>query len=182
MADKSNAGLVSDCNALLATRDTLRGTAALNWSPDTPIARWNGIALGGSPLRVTKVKLSRQKERLDGHIPAEIGELAMLEELWLHNNRLSGTLPSELGDLSNLNWLFLSNNNLSGQIPQDLNKLELDRFWIHKNSFTGCVPYNLTLTREYKVDSGLPACAPSPTPTPTPTPTATPTLRESGTG
>ena len=103
--------------------------------------------LGGSPQRVTKLKLNRQKERLDGHIPAEIGELAMLEELWLHNNRLSGTLPSELGDLGNLNWLFLSNNKLSGQIPQDLNKLKLDRFWIHKNGFTGCVPYNLTLTR-----------------------------------
>ena len=187
VSDKSNMGLVADCNALLAARDTLRGTAALNWAPDTPIARWDGIALGGSPQRVTKVKLNSRKERLDGHIPAEIGELAVLEELWLHNNRLSGTLPSELGDLSNLSWLFLSNNKLSGQIPEDLNKLKLDRFWIHKNSFTGCVPYNLTLTRDFKADSDLPACAPpgsatptpvpgiTPTPTPTPVPGATPT-------
>ena len=181
VTDSSNTGLVSDCNTLLGMKDVLRGSAALNWSTSTSIARWDGITLGGSPQRVTKVKLNSQKERLDGHIPAEIGELAMLEELWLHNNRLSGTLPPELGDLGNLSWLFLSNNELSGQIPQDLNKLKLDRFWIHKNGFTGCVPYNLTLTREYKVESGLPACAPptgSPTPTPTPvagTPTPTPT-------
>ena len=173
VSDTSNLGLVADCETLLGMKDVLRGSAALNWSDSLPITRWDGVALGGSPSRVIKLKLNRQKERLDGHIPAEIGELAMLEELWLHNNRLSGTLPLELGDLGNLNWLFLSNNKLSGQIPENLNKLELDRFWIHKNDFTGCVPYNLTLTREYKADTGLPACAPpsgSPTPTPTPTP------------
>ena len=189
VTDKSNTGLVADCNALLAAKDTLRGTAALNWSTSTPIARWDGVTLGGSPQRVIKLKLNSRNERLDGRIPAEIGKLAMLEELWLHNNRLSGTLPPELGDLGNLSWLFLSNNKLSGQIPENLNKLKLDRFWIHKNGFTGCVPYNLTLTRDYKVDSGLPACAPpgdttptptpvpgvTPTPTPTPAPGATPT-------
>ena len=61
-----------------------------------------------------------------------------------------------MGDLPNLTWLFVSDNNLGGQIPEDLNNLTLDRLWLHRNSFTGCVPYNLTLTREYKVDSGLP--------------------------
>ena len=181
VSDRSNTGLVADCNTLLAARDTLRGTAALNWAPNTPISRWNGIALGGSPQRVTKVKL--QKRGLNGQIPAEIGSLAMLEELWLYTNALTGSVPSEMGNLSNLRLLFLADNKLSGQIPETLNNLTLDRLWLQKNSFTGCVPYNLTLTREYKVDRGLAACAPpgsgaTPTPTPTPaagTPTPTPT-------
>ena len=121
--------------------------------------------------RVTKIKL--QKKGLKGHIPAEIGSLEMLEELWLYTNELSGAIPSEMGDLSNLTWLFVSSNNLSGQIPETLNNLSLDRLWLQKNNFTGCVPYNLTLTREYKVDRGLPACAaPTGDGTPTPTPTA----------
>ena len=174
-----NPGLASDCETLLSLKDSLRGTATLNWSTDTPIASWNGITVGGSPQRVTKVKL--QKKGLSGYIPAEIGSLAMLGELWLYTNTLTGTIPPEMGNLSNLSWLLLANNKLSGQIPEALNNLTLDRLWLQKNSFTGCVPYNLTLTREYKVDRGLAACAPpsgSSTPTPTPvagTPTPTPT-------
>ena len=132
--------------------------------------------------RVIKILLLRKG--LKGHIPAEIGSLEMLEELWLYTNELSGTIPPEMGNLANLTWLFVSDNDLSGQIPETLNNLSLDRLWLHNNDFTGCVPYNLTLTREYKVDSGLAACAapagdgtPTPVPTassgtPTPTPTA----------
>ena len=177
VTDRSNTGLIADCNALLTAKDTLRGTAALNWAPDTSIARWNGITLAGTPARVTKVKL--HKKGLSGQIPADLGRLGNLEELWLYTNALSGTIPSEMGSLANLTWLFVSDNNLSGQIPETLNNLSLDRLWLHKNDFTGCVPYNLTLTREYKVDSGLAACAPPAgdgTPTPVPTaPAGTPT-------
>ena len=39
--------------------------------------------------RVIKIKL--QRKGLKGHIPAEIGSLEMLEELWLYTNELSGT-------------------------------------------------------------------------------------------
>ncbi len=177
VANKSNTGLVADCNALLTAKDTLRGSAALNWAPNTAITRWNGITLAGTPRRVTKVKL--HKKGLSGQIPANLGSLDMLEELWLYVNDLSGSIPPEIGNLTNLRMLFVSNNNLSGQIPETLNNLSLDRLWLQKNSFTGCVPYNLTLTREYKVDRGLAACAPPAgdgTPTPAPTaPAGTPT-------
>ena len=118
------------------------------------------------------VKLVLMRKGLKGHIPAAIGRLEMIEELWLYTNELSGTIPAEMGDLSSLTWLFASSNNLSGQIPENLNNLTLDRLWLHDNDFTGCVPYNLTLTREYKVDSGLPACAAPSSGTPTPVPTA----------
>ena len=120
------------------------------------------------------VELVLMRKGLKGHIPAAIGRLEMLEELWLYTNELSGTIPAEMGDLSSLTWLFVSSNNLSGQIPENLNNLTLDRLWLHNNGFTGCVPYNLTLTREYKVDSGLSACAAPSSGTPKPAPTAQP--------
>ena len=45
-------GLVSDCNALLDMKDTLAGTATLNWSQDLAMADWDGIRLGGTPPRI----------------------------------------------------------------------------------------------------------------------------------
>ena len=38
----NNPGLVSDCTALLAVRDTLAEDAPLNWSADLEIYRWDG--------------------------------------------------------------------------------------------------------------------------------------------
>ena len=48
-----NAGLVSDCNTLLAMKGILEGRASpLNWSADTSIEDWEGIRVGGSTKRV----------------------------------------------------------------------------------------------------------------------------------
>ena len=167
VADKSNTGLVSDCDALLAARDKLRGTGALNWAPDTPITQWDGLRTGGSPLRVTTLKV--QKRQLDGHIPAEIGSLDKLVDLWMYNNELSGLIPPEIGNLADLRTLMLKDNDLSGQIPLTLDNLTLDRLWLRGNSFTGCVPRNLTLVADSDASRiGLPVCtgaAPTPTPT-----------------
>ena len=51
VSDSTNTGLVSDCDALLAVKDTLAGTASLNWSADTSIASWEGLTLLGTPER-----------------------------------------------------------------------------------------------------------------------------------
>ena len=44
--------LVRDCSILLTAKDTLRGTASLNWSPDLSIDEWQGIYRGyrGRPV------------------------------------------------------------------------------------------------------------------------------------
>ena len=47
-AASTNPGLVADCDALLAAVDILPGEATLNWTASTPIARWQGVTLGGS--------------------------------------------------------------------------------------------------------------------------------------
>ena len=98
-----NPGLVSDCEALLVARDPLRGSARLNWSADTPIADWDGLTIGGTPRRVTGLRLNERL--LTGKIPPELGSLDNLQLLYLSGNELSGEIPEELGSLSNLKWL-----------------------------------------------------------------------------
>ena len=118
MADAANnPGLVSDCEALLAARDTLAGSATLNWSADTPITEWEGVAVGGVPQRVTGLRLNNRP--LSGTIPPELGSLSNLQYLWLSSNQLTGEIPAELGGLSNLRRLDLSGNELSGEIPAE---------------------------------------------------------------
>ena len=104
--DATNTGLISDCEALLAAQDTLAGTAALNWSADTPIADWTGVAIGEASGRVTEILLGGMG--LNGRIPKELGSLANLQRLWLWGNQLTGEIPPELGGLSNLTELYLS--------------------------------------------------------------------------
>ena len=97
--DATNGGLVSDCATLLAAQDVLSGTAALNWSADTPIADWSGVVLGGSSGRVTELHLSGLG--LTGQVPFELGSLSNLQELYLGGNRLTGCVPDGLRDVPN---------------------------------------------------------------------------------
>ena len=83
----NNPGLVSDCDTLLTARDTLAGTASLNWVADTPITQWDGVTVGGTPKRVRG--LSLEDGGLTGGIPKELGSLANLQELVLYNNQLN---------------------------------------------------------------------------------------------
>ena len=111
----TNRGLVYDCEALLAGKDGLRGTATLNWSTGTAISSWDGVTTSGAPTRVTEVNLS--DESMSGSIPSELGRLFELTTLDLSMNALTGEIPTELGWLSNLEVLRLSGNQLTGCIP-----------------------------------------------------------------
>ena len=136
------AGLVSDCETLLAARDTLSGSATLNWSADIPIEEWDGIRIVGLPERVDSLTLNDLK--LNGVIPAELGLLAHLFLLSLSGNDLSGQIPSELGDLGDLAILSLSGNNLNGAIPHELGDIPyLIILDLSSNQLTGEIPPEL---------------------------------------
>ena len=53
---EANAGLVADCEVLLAARDTLAGGATLLWGQG-PISEWEGVTVGGDPPRVRELDL-----------------------------------------------------------------------------------------------------------------------------
>ena len=138
----ANSGLAMDCAALLAARDTLRGSASLNWSDNTAIQQWRGITVSGSPRRVTRVDL--RNSGLNGRLPSELGNLDSLDWLYLSNNNLTGSVPSELGNLSKLTLLGLNYNNLSGSIPRELGNLSrLQDLYLNDNNLSGSIPREL---------------------------------------
>ena len=140
--DTSNPGLLSDCETLLAARDTLAGTATLNWAADTPIADWNGVTVHRTQQRVTELQLDSRD--MTGEIPTELGNLSKLQRLSLYNNQLTGEIPDELGSLSNLQSLSLSNNRLTGEIPDELDSLSnLQSLSLSNNRLTGEIPTEL---------------------------------------
>ena len=138
----ANSGLVADCNTLLSLKDTLAGTATLNWSENTAIANWDGIAVSGSPQRVTELNL--ESHGLTGTIPTELGEVASLQKLRLSGNALTGLIPSDIGDLVNLEGLWLSTNQLTGTIPRELGNLgNMQDMSLTNNQLTGSIPPEL---------------------------------------
>ena len=156
VTDQTNTGLVSDCDALLQAKDKLEGigaTRTLNWSAGTPMTNWYGVVLSGTPERVAQLRLHGQnanadtgtaEAKLNGTIPAELGQLSELTVLYLHRNTLTGEIPAELGNLANLEWLSLYDNDLTGAIPTELADLSnLERLYLNHNDLTGQIPGDL---------------------------------------
>ena len=162
--------LATDCTTLLGLKDTLRGSATLNWSTGTRMDQWDGLDgtnyIGGTPPRVKRLDLSEKSltgsippalgdltnlERLDldenqltGTIPEKLGDLTNLEHLYLHDNQLTGTIPEELGDLTSLTSLVLNDNQLTGTIPTELGSLtNLQYLYLNNNQLTGTIPTQL---------------------------------------
>ena len=96
----TNTELVADCAALLGLRDTIRGTAKLNWTAGKPMSEWMGVTVSGTPQRVTALNLANLG--LDGELSGLLGNLTSLTTLDLSGNPLTGMLPSKLVLLTNL--------------------------------------------------------------------------------
>ena len=161
----ANPGLVRDCEVLMGLRDALMGDGVLNWSAGTPLDDWDGVVLGGAPLRVTGLQfplsISHLKQpeevqafRLNGVLPPALGELEQLETLVIISHRLKGRIPPELGKLTNLRVLRIVFNgytgvgkslNLHGNIPPELGELSNLRVLnLRGNSFLeGTIPPEL---------------------------------------
>ena len=111
-----NRGLVQDCESLLDSKDTLRGTGSLNWSAGAAVTGWAGVTVTDD--RITKLELD--DESLTGIIPPALGNLPSLTHLDLSDNSLTGNIPRKLAHLDNLQVLRLSGNSLTGCIPEGL--------------------------------------------------------------
>ena len=139
---QDNTLLVQDCTILLNTRDTIAGSAQLDWNAGTPITQWEGISVGGTPQRVQGIAFPIR--RVSGRIPSEIGNLTGLRTLSFPINQLEGTIPPELGALPELQELNLHGNDLAGPIPVSLAKLfKLKVLDLHANNLEGTIPLEM---------------------------------------
>ena len=109
-------GLLADREYLLALRDPLAGTGALNWSAGTAVSQWEGVTAEGSPPRVTELRLSGLGLT---EMWGWLGDLTELRELWLDGNALTGGIPSKLVTLDKLTHLHLGGL-LVGCVPPPL--------------------------------------------------------------
>ena len=168
--NSDNTGLVSDCDALLASLDALtgRGDGVLNWVADTPMTEWKGVDIHGPPLHITSNRVTALRLGhldLGGTIPPELGDLSHLHELYLEDNGLTGEIPPALSKLTNLWILSLSVNELSGEIPPEMGRMvNLRWLYLHTNQLTGAIPSELGslwyLERLYLAGNKLTGCVP----------------------
>ncbi len=114
----ANPGLVQDCAALLQARDALAGPGRLNWDGTRALSAWTGVTVGGTPQRVTGLRLGAQG--LTGPVPAALGDLTQLTALDLRGNALTGDVPEALGTLTRLTDLHLGGTRLTGCLPAAL--------------------------------------------------------------
>ncbi|CAN1130446.1 Leucine-rich repeat protein 2 [Linum perenne] len=108
----------SDEQALTSLRSSLSDPDNVlnSWDPTlVDPCTWSHVTCNNDN-RVTR--LSLEDNKLNGEIPAELGNLKNLIALDLYNNSLSGSIPSSLGSsLQSLKFLDVSNNNLCGIAP-----------------------------------------------------------------
>ena len=139
---ENNAAMVRDCIALLEGRDTLAGSASLNWSRELSIQSWTGLRFDTNVPGVYGLELN--SKGLNGRIPPSLGRLSNLESLYLGVNSLSGSIPPELANISTLYDLRLNHNQLTGSIPTQLgNVSSLAVLLLSNNRLTGSIPTQL---------------------------------------
>ena len=112
-----------------------------NWNSSEPLGVWHGVSTDANG-RVTGLSFS--ENQLTGSIPASLGSLTNLRELWLGDNQLTGSIPASLGNLTNLERLWLGDNQLTGSIPASLGSLtKVHTLSLGGNQLTGSIPASL---------------------------------------
>ena len=148
-------GIEQDKRALVALYEATDGenwVYNLNWASDRPLDDWYGVNTNSSG-RVTSVYLKGTAgsffrdsvpHGLDGHLPAELGNLTYLTSLILGINNLTGSIPVALSNLSELTQLDLGNNRISGEIPAEIGHLtRLSSLQLNDNELIGSIPPEL---------------------------------------
>ena len=175
----------SDRAALVALYNATDGPNwrnSANWLSEEPLDTWEGVTTDD---RGGVIQLHLVEQRLNGQLPAEMGDLTRLrwlniarnpdltgdippemaqltelEVLYLWENDLTGTVPTWMGDLTKLRLVSLGHNRLTGPIPRELRRLHaLDTLYLAGNGLTGVIPSWLGglagLTRLFLYDNDL---------------------------
>lgn len=104
---------LSQCKILIATAAALDANPSLNWDPEIPLHRWEGLDIRIIEREHYVVGIDLKGRALTGTIAPELGMLSTLETLDLSINRLTGSIPETLAELEALRTLNLSYNLLT---------------------------------------------------------------------
>ncbi|KAM2961377.1 hypothetical protein FF1_030956 [Malus domestica] len=105
-----------------------------------------GVLNAYSRLSNFPALIDLSSNNITGNIPSEIGQLQLLQELYLEDNNFSGNIPDQMSNLKKLEGLALSENHLSGKIPSSLASLNfLNDFNVSYNNLEGPIPTSTQL-------------------------------------
>ncbi len=158
-------GLVGDREALTALYHAANGPEwkyNRNWLSGLPLGEWAGVRTdekgrvvsldfhadrspgSNAPGDPRKKEFPYRGNKMQGKLPAEMGNLTELGILDLDENLLTGEIPAEFANLSKLTYLDLGGNNLSGSIPTGLGRLHsLQELDLGGNYLSGSIPTEL---------------------------------------
>ena len=71
----------------------------------------------------TTLRWARLLPQMSGTLPSSLGQLTLMEKIYLTNNFISGTIPPSLGNMLRLDELDFGENQLSGTVPKSLGDL-----------------------------------------------------------
>ena len=102
--------------------------------------------------------LSIEASRMSGFIPTSLGNLTLLNKLWMRDSNFTGSIPDSLQNLSNLNSMDFRGNSFTGTLPEWLGELPLlHRLRVYWNDFSGSVPSSLCrATLDFNYDCNQP--------------------------
>lgn len=112
------------------------------WCTDAPLGQWYGVMTNTFKGEEHVVYLHLQYLGARGEIPAAIGELRYLRELWITGNPgITGTIPSSIGNLTDLKDLSISGTSVGGPIPESIHGLrKLEILGLDDNLLEGNLP------------------------------------------
>jgi hypothetical protein len=133
-----------ECQALVTFFEATNGPLwqeRTDWLHTPMPCRWWGVTCAGGHVSQPALPANR----LEGALPAALGDLAALQRLDLSGNALDGPLPAALGQLTVLQMLDLSNSGLAGvELPSELGALTALRTRdLSSNALSGPIPAEL---------------------------------------
>lgn len=164
--------LITDCNSLLAARDSLqqaegRQAKFNDWDADVAIQDWYGVVVCprpdgvvdtedcmGTPFDASPRVVALECVECDlreGELHAALGNLHKIRRIDLQRTGIKGAIPGEIGNLGDLQSLNLWGgegsgypNRLSGEIPAALGSLSsLRHLLLSDNQLSGEIPREL---------------------------------------